>query len=283
MKIGMNLLLWATHVTEEHYPHLERIKEAGFDGVEVPVFEGDPGHYAKTRKVLDDLELGCTTVTVSTPDANPISPDAKIRAAAVDDLKRKIERSAILGSDVLCGPFHQALGEFSGTGPTDDEKKNVTDVHRAAAEAAEKSNVRLGIEALNRFECYFANTAEDIVAHVKRVDHPSFGALYDTFHSNIEEKDPVAAYSDYADYYFQIHVSENDRGTPGKGHVPFLDTFRAIRAAGYDRWLTIESFGRALPDLAAATRVWRDFFSSPEEVYREGIQFIKKTWAEAGG
>jgi D-psicose/D-tagatose/L-ribulose 3-epimerase len=41
MKIGMNLLLRATHVTEQHYPHLEKIKATGLDGVEIPLFEGD--------------------------------------------------------------------------------------------------------------------------------------------------------------------------------------------------------------------------------------------------
>jgi D-psicose/D-tagatose/L-ribulose 3-epimerase len=37
MKIGMNMLLWATHVVEEHYPQLEKIKATGFDGVEIPI------------------------------------------------------------------------------------------------------------------------------------------------------------------------------------------------------------------------------------------------------
>ena len=31
-------------------------------------------------------------------------------------------------------------------------------------------------------------------------------------------------------------------------------------STGYDGYLTIEAFGRALPALAAATRVWRDLF-----------------------
>ena len=35
-----------------------------------------------------------------------------------------------------------------------------------------------------------------------------------------------------------------------------------------------EAFGRSLPDLAAATRVWRDFFISEEEVYIDGYKFI---------
>ena len=45
--------------------------------------------------------------------------------------------------------------------------------------------------------------------------------------------------------------------------------------------MTIEAFGRALPALAAATRVWRDLFSQPEEVYTQGLRFMKDSWAKA--
>ena len=79
-----------------------------------------------------------------------------------------------------------------------------------------------------------------------------------------------------------VHISENDRGTPGKGHVPWAATFKALRAAGYDGWLTIEAFGTALPALAAATKVWRDFFPSREEVYEVGLKTIRDGWAAAG-
>jgi D-psicose/D-tagatose/L-ribulose 3-epimerase len=56
---------------------------------------------------------------------------------------------------------------------------------------------------------------------------------------------------------------------------------KALRAAGYDGWLTIEAFGTALPALAAATKVWRDFFPSREEVYQYGIKTMREAWAAA--
>ncbi|HZB06281.1 MAG TPA: TIM barrel protein, partial [Thermoleophilaceae bacterium] len=98
---------------------------------------------------------------------------------------------------------------------------------------------------------------------------------------NIEERDPVAAFTDNARHVSHIHLSENDRGVPGRGHVPWPETFAAIAGSGYDRWLTIEAFGRGLPDLAAATRIWRDLFESPEAVYREGFEHIRRGLAGA--
>jgi D-psicose/D-tagatose/L-ribulose 3-epimerase len=282
MKIGMNLLLWTTQVTAEHFSILERLKKVGYDGVEIPLFEGNRGHYQEIRKQLENHGLECTTVTVATEAANPISPDAKVREAAVDRLKWAIEMTATMGGSVLAGPFHSPLAVFSGIGPTPEEKKRAADVLRQGAEEGQRAKVTLAIEYLNRFECYFLTTAMDARALVQKVDHPNFRMMYDTFHANIEEKDITQTIASVADSFVHVHISENDRGTPGKGHVDWEGTFRSLRKARYDRWLVIEAFGRALPDLAAATKVWRDLFPNAEEVYTFGHKFIKESWAKAG-
>ncbi|MHC4203197.1 MAG: sugar phosphate isomerase/epimerase family protein [Planctomycetota bacterium] len=283
MKVGFNMLLWTTHVTDDDLPLLESIKNAGYDGVEIPVFEGEPAHFEKIGKAIKDNGLGCTSVTVI-PDEehNPISADAANRKASVDYLKWAIDCSEALDSDVLCGPFYQPLGVFTGEPPTEEEKQRGAEVHKEAAEIAAKANVALGLEFLNRFECYFLNTMADAAEYVKRVNHPNCGVMFDTFHANIEEKDPVGCISEYIDVIKHVHISENDRGTPGKGHIDWPGTFKALKSGGYDNWLVIEAFGRALPDLAAATRVWRDFFPSRDGVYIEGLKFIKEQWQAAG-
>jgi D-psicose/D-tagatose/L-ribulose 3-epimerase len=280
MKYGMNLLLWATHVTAEHFPLLARLKKTGYDGVEIPVFEGDAAHYRTVRKELDNQGLQCTTVTIiPTPDKSPISADAAARQAGLDHIKWAIEMNAVLGSGLMCGPFHSPLAVFSGQGPTADEKKRAADVLRQAAEFAASHQVQLGIEYLNRFECYFLTTAAEARALVQAVDHPRFKSMYDTFHANIEEKDLTQTITDFAGHFVHVHISENDRGTPGTGHVAWDETFAALKKVGYDGWLVIEAFGRALPALAAATRVWRDLFPNPEEVYQQGLRFMKAKWS----
>jgi D-psicose/D-tagatose/L-ribulose 3-epimerase len=282
MKAGFNLLLWTTHVTDEHLPLLARLKAAGYDGVEVPVFEGEVAHFRRLGQALSDHGLACTSVTVL-PDAahSAIHPDPKCRQGAVDHLAWTIECSQALGSEILCGPFHQELAVFSGEGPTPDEIAWAVEVHRQAADLAAAIGLTLAIEPLNRFECYFLNTMADAKAYAQRVDRPNFGVLYDTFHANIEEKDPVGCIYAAGDVIRHVHISENDRGTPGKGHIDFVATARALRAIGYDGWLTIEAFGTALPALAAATKVWRDFFPSREEVYEHGLKTMREAWAAA--
>jgi D-psicose/D-tagatose/L-ribulose 3-epimerase len=277
----MNLLLWTGHVTSEHFPLLARLKQTSFDGVELPLFEGDARHYQAIARELKNLGLACTTVTVVGPETSPISPDARIRQAAVDRHKWAIEMTAILGGENLCGPYHSPLGVFTGVGPTADEQRWGADVLRQSAEFARQHKVMMAIEYLNRFECYFLTTAAQTRALVLEVNHPNFRMMYDTFHANIEEKRPAPVIRSLAGHFVHVHISENDRGTPGTGMVHWDETFRALKEVSYDGWMVIEAFGRALPALAAATKVWRDLFPSPEEVYTEGLRFIKEKWRQA--
>jgi len=282
MKTGINLLLWTPFVTEEHFGILETLKATGYDGAEVPLFGGEVDHYRKVGQALRDNGLACTTCTVM-PDEehNPISSDPKHRQGGVDYLKWAIDCNEALGSEVLCGPFYQPLGSFSGVPPTEEEKQRAVEVHQQVADYAQQANLVLAVECLNRFECYFLNTIADGAAHAKRVNHPNLGVMYDSFHANVEEKDPIGCITENIDVIRHVHVSENDRGTPGKGHVPFAEIFKALRAGGYDEWLTIEAFGRSLPELAATTCVWRDLSASPEECYQYGHDMMRKTWDAA--
>jgi D-psicose/D-tagatose/L-ribulose 3-epimerase len=282
MKIGMCMFLWTTHVTAEHEALLRDIRATGFDGVEIPVFEGTPDDFSRLGDLLDRIGLERTAVSaVGDPGQNLIG-DRAARAAGIARMGWAIDCSAALGARMLSGPLHSTLGHFSGTGPTTEEIARSVSSQRAIGDKAAARGVTIGLEALNRFECYLVNTMQALSDHVDAIGHPAIRAMYDTFHANIEEADPVAAFSWHRRNIAHVHISENDRGVPGRGNIPWAETFRALRAGGYDDWLTIESFGRGLPALAAATKVWRDFAESPEAVYRNGYAHIRKGWDAAG-
>lgn len=282
MKIGLCMLLWTTHVTERHRTILEDIKATGYDGVEVPVLEGTPDDFAGIGRMLDEIGLERTALTViPTADKNPLSEDPAYRRAAVDYLKHCVDCTEALGANQLAGPIHQTLGLFSGAAPSEAERERAREVHRAAGDHAQARGVKLAVEAINRFECYFANTMDDLAGYLDTLAHPAVGGMYDTFHANIEELDPAAAFARNIRHISHVHISENDRGVPGRGHVQWAMTFSAIKHSGYDGWLTIEAFQRGLPELAAATRVWRNFAESPNAIYREGYRHIKAGLAAA--
>jgi D-psicose/D-tagatose/L-ribulose 3-epimerase len=119
------------------------------------------------------------------------------------------------------------------------------------------------------------NCAADTVRFIQDVDHPQCRMMYDTFHANIEEKSPGAAIRACSPYLVHVHISENDRSTPGYGGVNWTENFRALGEVGYDGWLVVEAFGLALPELAAATKIWRRMFDSEEQLARDALAFMR--------
>lgn len=274
MKIGFNLLLWTTDLDRALLPTLRALKAAGYDGVEVPIFSGDPAHYREVKAMLDGEGLASTVVAIVQDEArNPLS--ATNEAAGVDYLKWLVDCSVALGAEVLAGPFYQPLGVFSGHPLSEAEWQRLVRTQTAMADHAGAA-ITLAVEPLNRFECYALNTCERAARLVQAVNRPNYGYLFDTFHSNIEEQDTIEALRATLPQVSHIHISENDRGTPGRGHAPILPAIAAARAGGYTGWLTVEAFGHALPDIAAATRVWRPLFTSETEVYTEAMALIRQ-------
>ena len=276
MKLGMNMLLWSTDVSGPEYePTFAMLKDAGFEGVEIPIFDREVEKYAQLGRRLGELGLERLAVSARGGDDNPISDDPAVRAEAVAATKTNIDSAAALGASLLCGPLSAALGVFSGAPPTAEEKKRAVAYLQEVAPYAEQHGVTLALEYLNRFEMYLTNTAADLAALVRAVEHPNVRMMYDTFHAQIEEKDPRAALQDCKDVLVHVHLSENDRSTPGTGQVDWETTFAALREIDYDGWVVIEAFGDSLPELAGATKIWRRMFESEEQLARDGAAFVR--------
>ncbi|MHA1563767.1 MAG: sugar phosphate isomerase/epimerase family protein [Alphaproteobacteria bacterium] len=280
MKFGINLLLWTGNMDDSILPTLEMLKTAGFDGVELPIFTMTPEEGAKWGKRLDDLGLQRTAVTIRTEEDSPISADPAIRAKGIAGNKMAVDCCRAMGAQALVGPYYGPLGYFTGAGPTGDEMKWGVESMQAVAEHAAGSDLVLGIEFLNRFEIYLLNTAADAQRFVEAVSDPRCGVLYDTFHANIEEKSPSRAVQDCAASLCHVHIAENDRSTPGQGSVAWTKVFDALAKVGYDGWLTIEAFGMSLPELAAATKIWRRMFDTEEGLAKDGLAFMKSEVAK---
>lgn len=279
MRYGMNLLLWTGEMNEGMVPVLEMLKSLGYDGVEVPIFNTSLD-YAAWGERLDRLGLQRTAVTVRSVDDNPISADAGIRKKGVQGTKQVLDCCAALGATHLVGPFHSALGHFSGKGRTEDEWKWGVEAMREVAEHAGRVGVILGVECLNRFETYLLNTHADAAKFARQVGHPNCRVMYDTFHANIEEKSIAQAIHSCADVLCHVHISENDRSTPGRGNVRWAENFDTLRNINYNGWMVVEAFGLALPELAAATKIWRRMFESEEQLARDALAFMRSEVAK---
>lgn len=276
IKIGMNLALWTDTLNDENLFLLDKCKTMGFDAVELPIFDVDLDMAKRWGKALDELGLARSGGCAFGPNHNMIDPNSQIRRSGIDLAKTMVDFCAVAGCPVLIGHIPSALGVFSGEGPTKQEWNWGIEALTEIAEHADQCDVTLGLEAVNRFECYFFNCMEDGLRFVKDVNHKRCRLMYDTFHANIEEKDVASAIRSVKDHLVHVHISECDRSTPGKGGVRWKETFDALHEIDYDGFMVCEAFGMALPKLAAATKIWRKMFENGDRLAQDALDFMRR-------
>ena len=270
-RIGMNLLLWGTEIDASLFPVLEQIKAAGYDGVEVPIFDTNPSHWEPWRKKLDELELDRVAVTINGSDHHQISADASMRQKTLERNKQALECAQVLGSSLLTGPYHSALGVFTGSKSSDEENKWAAENLFALAEHAKGLNITLGLEYLNRFESYLVSCTDELIALVDLINHPNCKLMFDSFHANIEETKLGDAIRKMGNRLVHVQLSENTRGTLGSGHVDFKDILTALEGINYQGMISIEAFSSKL----SAANIWRNMFESEMQLVNDSIQYLK--------
>ncbi len=275
MKFGVNTFIWAASYGPTVQAVLPQIREGGFDGVEVPIFRPEEFPASQIRRDTEANGLECTVCSVILGGMSLIDADADIRRKTQSHLRDAIKGVAEAGSKLLVGPLYSPVGFLPGRRRNGDEWKWAVEGYQTLTETLDAHDVTLAIEPLNRFETFFLNTGADAARLCDEVGHPRVGLLFDTFHANIEEKSIAGGYRTVAPHLKHVHTCENDRGTPGSGHVEWDEVFAALRDAKYDGWLTIESFGFALGEISAAASIWRDIEKSPELIGYDGVKFLK--------
>jgi D-psicose/D-tagatose/L-ribulose 3-epimerase len=282
MKFGVNTMVWTTRVDLRHAALFSRIRQWGFDGVELFLSPEEPADIPAIRSLLERNQLECTACSVIPPQCHLVSTQPEVRARGVEFLKSCVDRAAELGAPLVCGPMYAGLGVMTGRRRTAEEWNWAVEGLRAVAEHAHARQIVLCLEPLNRFETYFLNTLEDTARLIHEVGAPNLKIHFDTFHANIEERHPAEALRAVAADLGHVHVSENDRGIPGTGHNDWRGVFAALQSIGYTGWLTIESFAQPEPDLAAAAAIWRDLAPSGDELAQQGLRFIRGLATEFG-
>lgn len=265
MRFGINLMAWSAGVSAEELALLPRLAEMGYDGVELPLLQPDLLDPVAIHAALRQAGLRCTASSAMPRGGSLLIPSEHPIALAW--LDRCCRVAAACGATLLCGPLYSPVGLLAGRPRTAGEWDACVQGLRAVGKIAERYGIIIALEPLNRFETYFLNTAADALRLTEEVDHPLIGILLDTFHMNIEEQDPAAAITQVGPHLVHFHASANDRGTVGSGHIDWSATAQALHASGYaglpETWMVAETFSAVLPELAAATAIWRRIIPDP--------------------
>ena len=282
MKFGMNLLLWTGELNEGLLPVLESLKKMGYDGVELPLFNTSLDYAAWGRR-LDEMGLERTAVTVRGEADNPISPDPAVRCLGHREHETRDRllpcgwrhgagRSLPFRAGLLYRPRphggrmevgrgqHAPGGGVRGPSGRDAGSGSVEPLRVLPAEHPR----RLDALCPRGEPSQLPRDVRHVSCAHRREEHPA--------------GDPRCA-----PVLCHVHISENDRSTPGQGNVRWAENFDTLKEIGYDGWLTIEAFGMALPELVAATKIWRRMYQSEEQLARDGLAFMKaqhaRRWA----
>jgi D-psicose/D-tagatose/L-ribulose 3-epimerase len=276
MKIGVSAFAWTTKLTEKHIALIPQLREHGFDGFEIPMF--DPGEIATTslRRAFETNDLECTVCAILPSGINPISPDASIRRRSLAHLVECIETSAEAGAHLIGGPLFAPIGYLPGRRRTEDDWNRAVECFQGLADVLDAREMTLSIEPVNRFETFFLNTAAEAINFCKAVGNCRFGITLDTFHANIEEKKVAEAITRLGKRLKHLHASENDRGLLGSGHVDFPAIVAALRQIGYDGFLMIEGFGYAKNEPASLGALWEDLSVTPEDIAYLGVSYLRR-------
>lgn len=274
MKFGVNTFLWSEEFGLSSLALLPRLKAAGFDGVQVPLFHPADFPAAEVRKSCEANGLECTICSIFVDGQSLIGDDADARRVARQQIKDVIRAGAETGSKTVVGPLFCPIGYLPGRRRTSDEWKRAVEGFQSVSATLASHGMTLAIEPINRFETFFLNTAADSAALCDDIGDPNIGVLFDTFHANIEEKGMGVALRTLGKHLMHIHACENDRGIPGSGHVEWEEIFRTLHEMKYEGWLTIEGFG-FVGALSTAVCIWRDMAPSPELIAFEGVKFLK--------
>lgn len=263
-EIGIISMFYARPFGREHFDRFARARKAGMDFVELLVPEPGELDLAEAKAAAAGEGLGLVLAARVNLQRDLASADAAARAAGLAYLRTCVDVAVALGAKIVGGPLYGAPLVFAGRAPApvepDPRKRRVdwvVDGLRAAAAYAAGKGVTLGLEPLNRFETDFANTTEHALEIVDAVGSPALGAMLDTFHMNMEDRDIAASIRKAGSRVVHFQANENHRGFLGDGHIDWPAVARALVAIGYRGPITLEPFRR--DDVPAGTCVaqWR--------------------------
>jgi D-psicose/D-tagatose/L-ribulose 3-epimerase len=281
MRFGASTFIWVSPFSNKTLGLVKKVREMGFDIIEICVEDPATIDASRINEALKENDLAATVCGAFGPDRDASSEDKNVRANAAKYLEACIDAALELGSPFVAGPMYSAVGKTRLLSRDERVKQwsLAVETLKPVADYAGQRGVQLAIEPLNRFETDFINTVEQGLDFLGRIDAPNVGFLLDTFHMNIEEKDIPGAIRNAGSKVFHFHSCENDRGTPGTGHVEWKEVVSALHDINYQGPVVIEAFTTEITEIARAVSLWRALAPSQDSLAQEGLRFLRTIFA----
>lgn len=276
--VGANPWIWTSPVDDRALAELvPRIAAWGFDAIEIPV--ENPGDWSpeRTRDLLAEHGLAAASVLAVTPPGRDlVATDPATVRSSQDYLRGLIDAAQVLGAPSVCGPVYASVGRLWRMSPQQrqDCYRELREALAPVAEYAGERGVRIGVEALNRYETSVVNTMAQTLEALDGLPD-TVGIMLDSYHMNIEEADPYAAVTLAGPRIVHVQVSGSDRGAPGRDHLDWPRWLGALAGTGYRGPICIESFTGENEAIAVAAAIWRPLAPSQDELATSGLAYLR--------
>lgn len=281
--IGIYYAYWLENMEADVIPYINKAGDLGFDILEIyaaTLYDKSDDYLARVKETAEENNLELTFSLGLRKDRDISSEDPKVREKGIEYLKNLIKMIDELGGECFSGILYGAWGAPFEPDELDKEAhfKRSTESMKEVMGTAEKHDVSCNMEAVNRFEHFLINTAEEAMDYVNEVNNPYCNILLDTYHMNIEEDSFSEAIKHVGEKLGSLHIGENNRKPPGQGgHIPWGEVFGAVEEIGYEGRLVMEPFMLPGGDIAQDIALWRDLSEGVDldEEAEKALEFTK--------
>jgi D-psicose/D-tagatose/L-ribulose 3-epimerase len=233
------------YATEDLKKSLQRLAKYEYDAVEL---EGEPDKEKyepkKVKKMLQQYELKVSSIAGMYLWKDEIkrdlaSSDKKIREQTIIYLFKCIDYAQLMGAKLVI-VVPAAVSKLAPSLSKKEDWKNSVKAVQEVAKYAEKKDILLAIEPINRYETYLVNSIQDALYYACEVNSSHVKIMADTFHMNIEERDIPEAIRIAGNNLINVHLADSNRCSVGRGHINFKALIKALKEINYQYALTLE-------------------------------------------
>jgi sugar phosphate isomerase/epimerase len=244
------------------------VAQTGYDGIEIAPFTLakdvrtlDQETRQLVRRIAEEAGLTITALhwlLVSPEGLHLNSPDAGVREETIRYLEALIQFARDVGAKVMV--FGSPKQRWISEGVSREQAEAWAEEGiRKLLPLLENHQVDLAMEPLPGPEANLWLTAEDTWRFVERIGHPRVGLHLDV-KSMCAEGDPVEVIRRFGSRAMYVHANDANRRGPGFGDVDFKPILGALKATGYDGWISVEVF---------------DYSPDPETIARKSLETLK--------
>ena len=233
---------------------LSKARQFGYKGIELMIRDPRLLDFNHIRTILKKEDLVVTQIVTGELFGADrlciVTPDEEILRQSLDRIQAVIELAREIGGFVNIGRFR---GRLDWMNSREEGYQIALERIGWVANWAQKANVSITIEPINRYEVDFIHNADEGLRFLDDLRCSNVGLMLDLFHMNIEDRSIIDSLTETmtAGKLWHIHVADSNRRYPGRGHLDFIEIINTLKKIGYDGYLSAELLPEPDADRAA--------------------------------